>query len=258
MKRFIILACFILAACSTPTSPTIQVDKPATEAPPISTPITSTPTTSETPATTNIAPSVHMYNSAWKIVKEETLITQAKALGLNSRSLTSLDGLKAERDAFNAAHTDDQWIIVEGDIVPIENAPDAPVFIVNSATLEIYFSGVVPRADLVVRREAWRTSVECMADPDTGINVPCTLYVDNVPPTPPVIVPPAPKLWVALLDITAHVSFYVQHFDTEAAAQNQYRMLCSQADLNSAGLGDGNGNIGDVWQAYIGETEYAF
>jgi hypothetical protein len=70
--------------------------------------------------------------------------------------------------------------------------------------------------------------------------------------------PPIPKLWTAVLDITSQLVYYSQHFDTQEKANHQYTLCCSQADLNNAGLGDGLGNPGDVWQAYMGETEYNF
>ena len=196
---------------------------------------------------------VHIYNSAWQEVDPNAA---AKVLGVKAigKDAVSLDAVSE----YNATHTDDAWMIYYGDAVTIDEAPDASIFIVNSATLDVYFSATIPRSDLVTRREACRESVEAMADPATGKLIPCTLYVDHVPPEPPVVTPPAPRLWTALVDITAGVIYYSIHYDTEADAQYQYKLLQSQADLNNLGLGDGNGKPGDLWYPYLGETEYTF
>jgi hypothetical protein len=222
MKKFLfaILVAFAFSACS------VTVNDPATKS------------------------NVRIRNTAWQIVKEDTV--------RSIRELTSTDALQAEIVAHNEANTDDQWFLEEGEEVPIEQSPDAFIFIVNSATLEKYYENIVPRTDIVALREYWRSAVETMADPDTGDLVSCTLYVDNIPPEPPIIIPPAPRLWTAVLDITSQLVCYSQHFDTEDEAKHQYSMNCLQADLNNAGLGDGLGNLGDVWQAYIGEMEYSF
>jgi Prokaryotic membrane lipoprotein lipid attachment site len=191
---------------------------------------------------------VHIYNSAWQEIDPNAA---AKAI---AKDAVSLDAVSE----YNATHTDDAWMVYYGDPVTIDEAPDAPIFIVNSATLAVYFSATIPRTDLVTRREACRSSVEAMADPATGKLISCTLYVDHIPPEPPIITPPAPRLWTALVDITAGVIYYSIHYDTEADAQYQYKLLQSQAELNNLGLGDGNGKPGDLWYPYLGETEYTF
>lgn len=186
---------------------------------------------------------VHVYNSAWDKVAEATVNA--------SRALGSAQTLEEYIASYNATHTDDQLFLVEGEEVPIQEAPDAPAFIVNAATLEVYWSDTVERADLRDRRELWRLSVETMADPDTGQHVPCTLYVDNVPPEPPIIIPPTPRLWVALINYTTQEVFYSEQFPTEAEAVSRYNVLCLQRDLNERDLG------GD-WEAYIGTVEYTW
>jgi hypothetical protein len=206
------------------------------------------------PAATVPADNVRIRNSAWQIVKSEHLTANRAGISFD---ITSTDALAEEVAAYNEANTDDQWFLEEGEEVPIEESPEAIAFIVNSATLEIYAQYTVARTDLVERRDAWRSSVETMADPDTGKLVPCTLYVDNVPPEPPVIVPPAPRLWTALLDMTAEKVYFSEHFDTQDEANHQYSLDMVTADSGNAGLLD-IGNPGDVWQAYIGETEYSF
>ena len=207
-----------------------------------------------TPAATVPADNVRIRNSAWQIVKSEHLA--ANRVGI-SKDITSTDALSEEVSAYNEANTDDQWFLEKGDEVPIEKSPDATAYIVNASTLEIYAQYTVARTDLIERRDAWRSSVETMADPDTGKLIPCTLYVDNVPPEPPVIVPPAPRLWTALLDITTKIVYFSLHFDTQEEANHQYSLDMVTADSGNAGLLD-MGNPGDIWQAYIGETEYSF
>jgi hypothetical protein len=218
--------------------------------------------TVETPAADPPAvasPNVYVYNSAWQIVKQETLT--ANRVGANiSKDISSADALEAEVAAYNAANTDDQWQIVEGEEVPIEQSPDATVYIVNAATLAIYYEGVVARTDLVERREAWRISVEAFDDPLTHKNAKCTLYIDNIPPEPPVVVEPEPKLWTALLDLTARKVYWSEHHDTEVEAIQRYQMgMCAQADLYNLGDQDDEIDVpGHVYQAYIGEIEYTF
>lgn len=192
------------------------------------------------------AANVHVYNSAWDKVAEATVY--------ESRALGTAQTLEEYIASYNASHTDDQLFLVEGEEIPIEEAPDAVAFIVNTSTLAVYWSDTVERVDLVQRRDAWRLSVECTADPATGMLVPCTLYVDNVPPEPPVVEPPPPRLWVALLNYTTQEIFFSERFDTEAAALVRYRILVTQAEFNEAGLGMGPGD----WGAYIGAVEFAW
>jgi hypothetical protein len=216
-------------------------------------------TTVEAAAATAASPNVHVYNSAWQIIKQETLTANRVGAKI-SKDISSTDAIKAEVAAYNAANTDDQWRLVEGEEVPIDQAPEATVYIVNAATLAIYYEGVVARTDLYERREAWRISVTAFDDPETHKNVKCTLYIDNIPPEPPVVVEPEPKLWTALLDLTAKKVYWSEHHDTEAEAIQRYQVgMCAQADLYNYGDQDDGIDVpGDVWQAYIGETEYTF
>lgn len=193
-------------------------------------------------------PNVHVYNSAWQTVAEVTI----KA----ARDVTPGDALTLDEYVaqYNSAHTDDQLFIVEGAPVPIEAAPEATAFIVNTYSLDIYWQGAVARTDLIQNRDAWRLSAEGMADPDTGILVPCTLYVDNIPPTPPA--PPLPLLYVSLIDWTAHQLYFVESYATQADAMTRYTYaLKPQAEVNNSGSGDGPG---DLWQAYIGAVPFAW
>lgn len=236
MKRILVLslAALIFIACKSPTNETSE-DTP------------------ETPAAPAKTPNVRIRNSAWQIVKEDVL---ASKIG---KDITSVDGYKNEIAEYNAENTDDQWFLEEGEEVPIEQSPDAPIYIVNSATLVKYYENVVPRTDIVSLREYWRSAIECMADPDTGKLIPCTLYVDNIPPEPPVVVPPEPRLWTAVLDVTAEKVYWSQHFGTEAESMHQYQCNLVQADLyNNSDQDDGIDVPGHVWQAYIGENEATF
>jgi hypothetical protein len=197
---------------------------------------------------------MHVYNSAWQQV---SVSSGAKAL-LKGEVIdlgTAADAI----EKYNAAHTDDALFGPYLEPVPIELSPDAPIAICNSANLKRYYQAVIPRTDLVDRRAAIQGSLDGMADPDTGLLVPCTLYVDHIPPDPPT--PPAPKLWVALVDVTAQIIYYSEHYASEAQALQRYRSgMVPQAEANNMGppFWDGNGSLGDVWMAYIGETEYTF
>jgi len=97
-------------------------------------------------------------------------------------------------------------------------------------------------------------SVEAMADPATGQLVPCILYVDKIPPEPPVIEPPAPKLWVALVWVTEHEVYWSEKYPTEAEAIVRWHSLDAQRELNELGLGMGEGD----WMTYLGEEEFAW
>jgi len=237
MKKIVFLALIICSLMACKTSTEEDTKKPE-----------------ETPAVPT--DNVRVRNSAWQIVKSDYLEKLIKGLP----NITSLDGLEKEIAAYNAENTDDQWFLEEGEQVPIEEAPEATVYIVDTATLEIYFQAVIERTDLQTRRDAWRSTVEVWSDPVTGALIDVTLYVDNVPPEPPVIVPPAPRLWVALLDMTAEKVYYSEHYATEAEAIWRYQMgLTIQAEVyNLQDVDDGIDVPGDVWQAYIGETEYSF
>jgi hypothetical protein len=121
---------------------------------------------------------VRIVNSAWRVVREATV-----------RSITSTDDLEADVDAYNMAHTDDQWRIIYGEVPPIEAAPTADAFIVTGDTHEptnTYLG--IQRSDLEARRATWRLQVELDS---AAAGRPCVLYVDNVPPAP-VVVAPAP------------------------------------------------------------------
>ena len=125
---------------------------------------------------------VHVVNSAWQVVREATV-----------RALTSTDDIQADIEAYNAAHTDDQWRLIYGEVPPIEAAPTADAFIVTADTHEptnTYLG--IQRADLSERRATWRLQVDLDS---ASSGRPCVLYVDNVPPAP-APPPPPPDPWV--------------------------------------------------------------
>jgi len=122
-------------------------------------------------------PNVRLYNSAWEIVQEGTVA--------RSKAVTTIQSYDDYATEYNLAHTDDQLFIVEGEeIVPIEEAPAADAYIVDSLTHDIIKEYLDwPRVDISERRELWR--VQAMAD--GGV-----LYVDRVPPPPIVIIDDRP------------------------------------------------------------------
>lgn len=145
---------------------------------------------------------VRVYNSAWEIVQE----------GYVSRAVTTIQSYEDYAAEYNAAHTEDQLFVVEGEeIIPIEEAPAADAYIVDAETHDIireYLSW--PRADISDRRDVWRVQ----AYADGGV-----LYVDRVPPPPIPVVDerPAYEKYALYLIYTADDSIkYEEHFETEA------------------------------------------
>jgi len=123
-------------------------------------------------------PNVFVVNSAWKIVKEATL----------SRAIESLDTLEAEVAAYNSANSDDQLVIFEGDVPPVELAPEASLCLIYSDNNEVYADEIVIRADLEERRAVYREEVKRL---HFNSGRPTALYVDNAAPiyTPPYVEP---------------------------------------------------------------------
>lgn len=156
---------------------------------------------------------------------------------------------------YNEATPDDQLFVYESeeDVPPVELAPDAPIFIARDDTMAIMYQGVELRVDFPARKPLWESTAGAIGDPDTGALIPCTVYVDRVPPAPPP--PPVPQLWVALVNWTTKTVPYAELLETEDEAITRYRAYVAQAELNNAGLGDmGEG----LWQAYRGVEAFAF
>lgn len=114
-------------------------------------------------------PNVRVYNSAWQIVRADRL---------EARSITSTASLEAYVADYNAANTDDQLFLIEGEAeVPITQAPSANAWIVDATTYEIKeeYLGVA-RIDLETDRELWRLQTRNVGN--------ALLFVDRIPPRP--------------------------------------------------------------------------
>jgi hypothetical protein len=148
-------------------------------------------------------PNVRVYNSAWEIVQEGYVA---------ARSVTTIQSYADYVAAYNDAHTEDQFFLIEGEaIIPIEDASAADAYIVDPVTHDIIKEYLDwPRADIADRRDVWRLQ----ASADSGV-----LYVDRVPPPPIVVVDerPAYERFALYLVYTADGSIkYEEHFETEA------------------------------------------
>jgi hypothetical protein len=188
------------------------VEAPATVAPaeaPAEPVVESVPVVEETTPPAPVAPppaplpNVRVYNSAWEIVQEGYVA---------ARSVTTIQSYADYVAAYNEAHTEDQFFLIEGeDIIPIENATAADAYIVDPVTHDIIKEYLDwPRADIADRREIWK--MQAMAD--AGV-----LYVDRVPPPPVIVVDerPAYEKYALYLIYTADNSIkYEEHLETEA------------------------------------------
>jgi hypothetical protein len=146
---------------------------------------------------------VRVYNSAWEIVQEGYVAS--------SKAITTIQSYADYAEAYNLAHTDDQLFVIEGvEVVPIEEAPAAAAYIVDSLTHDIIKEYLDwPRVDISERRELWR--FQAMAD--GGI-----LYVDRVPPPPVPVIDdrPAYEKYALYLVYTFDGSIkYEEHPETE-------------------------------------------
>ena len=167
-------------------------------------------------------PNVHVVNSAWQVVREDVV----------GRTVSSTDSLEADVADYNAAHTDDQWRIIYGDVPPIEAAPTADAFIVyaDSHDIEAEYRGI-QRADLMERRASWRLQTEL--DSATSGRA-CVLYVDNVPPAPVPVAPPDPYVLYACYVVdSAGAVVYEEHpaADGYAAVARAYSL---EVELHNA------------------------
>ena len=145
---------------------------------------------------------VRIYNSAWDVVRSDTL----------QRSITSTADLEAYVEEYNASNTDDQLFLIEGEeVVPIEEAPNADAYIVDYTTHDIIAEYLDwPRIDLSDRRELWR--FQAMAS--GGV-----LYVDRVPPPPIPVIDDRPayeKYALYLIYTDTGIIKYEEHPETEA------------------------------------------
>lgn len=149
-------------------------------------------------------------DSAWNVVRTGFVDSAV------SRSIeTTMDVLNSV-SAYNDANNEDQYFYFEGEPPPIEDAPAATAYIIRDDTRAIMYEAEVPRIDLIERREAWKLTTETIADPETLINIPCTLFVDKIPELPPAVeVDPYARYAVYLLDGTGAI-LYEEHTTPEA------------------------------------------
>ena len=161
-------------------------------------------------STTTEAHSKIVVNSTWHVVRTETFDL--------SKSLES------DVAVYNATHTDDQQFVYVATVPPVEQSPNATVYIVNPKTHEIYqeFSDnytentanhgpAIPRTQLISNVEGWRLQ---------AIMVGGVLYVDNIPP----LGPEAPdlrsldeKYVIYALDSAGHIVYSTHCYDPEVA-----------------------------------------
>jgi len=130
---------------------------------------------------TTIVTGRHVMNSLWQEVTPEQISTAGRSL---ARGVVSLDANVA---AYNAAHIDDQWFIVDGDIPGIDQAPLCQVYIVDKVThvpltIDDGVGGTIPlsytdwpRRQLVERYTYWV---------DYAVSYNAELYIDVIPPAP--------------------------------------------------------------------------
>ena len=116
-------------------------------------------------------------------------------------------------EEYNSENFEDQLFLIEGeDVVPIEDAPAANIYIAEYTTHDIIQEYIDwPRVDLMDNIEAWRYHAQV-----TGGR----LYVDRVPPPPiPVIVVddrPAYEKWALyLVYVDTGIIKNEEHCETE-------------------------------------------
>ena len=149
-------------------------------------------------------PNVRIYNSAWEIVQEGYVE--------KSRAVTTIQSYADYAAEYNAANTEDQLFVIEGEeIISIESAPAANAYIVDPATHDIIKQYLDwPRVDISDRREIWRFQ----ATADGGV-----LYVDRIPPPPIVVIDDRPafeKYALYLIYTDTGIIKYEEHPETEA------------------------------------------
>lgn len=145
-KLMILLLLITLAACTVPTDGLDGKDG--------------------APGTSGTAPNVHIVNSAWETVYETTL---------EARAIDSVDFIDLMVSDFNAAHTDDQWRIIYGDVPPIANAPTTDAYIINAALDKLVECRGLARSEVAEKR----AELQAIAKETAG-----TLYIDKSPPVP--------------------------------------------------------------------------
>ena len=112
-------------------------------------------------------PNLHVVNSAWKTVYETTISS--------ARSIDSTDFIAIMVADYNAAHTDDQWRVIYGDVPDVSVAPSADAYIVDAKLDRLAEYHGLARSSVETRR----TELAEIAAAREG-----TLYIDKTPPAP--------------------------------------------------------------------------
>jgi hypothetical protein len=262
MKKILVILLFaLLFGCAQTQAPTTEQPS-TTEA--TTTTATPEPTTPETPAPAAPSVAVHFYYSDWTEAKIGTKASASKSL--TDGTTVDLDAALSEQAEYNAAHTDDAILgPYIGAAVSVEEAPTVDGYIVNPfthETLESYLD--IPRGELVTNRNGWTLEAEQASmlndiRDNAGNFVTCLIYIDHAPPVVE-YTPPAPRLWVALLDTTAKLVYYSEHYDTEALAIQRLQFGINPAveQYNTQDIDDGVDAPGHVFAAYIGDVEATY
>lgn len=186
MKRllFVLLSILLLFSCTQPTTPKQETK------------------------------TVYVYDSAWNLIlKTDVVVSSGKTV--------TMSDVETQVATYNATNNDDQYFL-ETEEVPIEEAPNATAYIVRNDTYAVMYQATVERTDLVDRRFAWDATVACMADPETKVNIPCTLFVDKIPELPATpVVDDYVKWAIYIIDNTGAIWFEV-HETSEDSFQNRY------------------------------------
>lgn len=111
----------------------------------------------------------YVYNSAWNLVEKR----------VESRAVVPVS-LKGYVDDYNATNDTDQLFVFDQE-VDIMDAPEATAYIVDAITYEpIYIYTDVPRQDFIERKTAWDVDTYACGG---------KLFIDKIPPLPPVVEP---------------------------------------------------------------------
>jgi hypothetical protein len=261
MKKILaILLTALLFGCAQTQAPTTEQATGATV-----TATTPEATAPETPVAETPDVSVHFYYSDWTEARLGVPASKA-ARSLTDGTTVDLDAALSEQAEYNAAHTDDAILgPYIGAAVSVEEAPTVDGYIVNPfthATLESHLD--IPRGELVTNRTGWYAQAEQASmlndiRDNAGNFVTCLIYIDHAPPVVE-YTPPAPRLWVALLDTTASLVYYSEHYDTEAEAVRRVQVGINPAveQYNTMDIDDGVDAPGHVFAAYIGDIEASY
>jgi hypothetical protein len=261
-KILVILLTAMLFGCAQTQAPTTE-QAPATEATVTAT--TPEATTPETPVTEAPEVAVHFYYSDWTEARLGVPAAKA-ARSLSDGTTVDLDAALSEQAEYNAAHTDDAILgPYIGAAVSVEEAPTVDGYIVNPFTHETLGSYLdIPRGELITNRNGWLLEAEQASmlndiRDNAGNLVTCLIYVDHAPPVVE-YTPPAPRLWVALLDTTARIVYYSERFDTEAEAVRRIQFGINPAveQYNAQDVADGIDVPGHVWASYLGDVEATY